>query len=506
MDRAVTKKRQPKSKVKADVIRFLDGLQWLNGQRLRQVLEPYRRDLFLRFFGEVDSYGHPRYNLGLFGRAKKNWKSADAVIAGCYALTSDSPSGTQVLMVANDEGQAQDDLDLAKKLVRVNPALKSILTIKTKRIERRDGQGFMTVLPAQFAVGEHGKTFRLLIIDEVHGHRDYSLLEALQPDPTRRDCQTWITSYASIFHKPGVPLFDLIQLGKAGTDPRMLFSWYAADHCSDPNFAARSPEERANPSLATFAPGYLAQQQRRLPAHKFRRLHLNLPGQPEGSAFQPEPVMDSITRGITQRKREPGVTYHAFVDMSGGSSADAVLAIGHSDPEGRAVLDLLQNQGQSPPFEPRKAVTRFANTLKAWGLSRIMGDHYAGETFIADFRSHGITYVVCDKNKSQLYESLEPRLNSYEVLLLDHPEMESQFLSLVWKGGKINHPAGEHDDFSNAAAGVVHVVSGPGDAEVFDSWALDGRNIHGGLTQQGDPFDPYAIEDEDELNQGWIQL
>lgn len=117
MARAVDKRRRPTlGKAEGAIIRFLDGLNWLDGQRLRQVLEPYRRALFLQFFGEVDSYGYPRYNLGLFGRAKKNWKSADAVIAGCYALTSDSPSGSQVLIVANDKGQAADDLDLAKKL------------------------------------------------------------------------------------------------------------------------------------------------------------------------------------------------------------------------------------------------------------------------------------------------------------------------------------------------------------------------------------------------------
>ena len=44
--------------------------------------------------------------------------------------------------------------------------------------------------------------------------------------------------------------------------------------------------------MASWGDGgeYLEQQRRRLPAHKFRRLHLNLPGLPEGSAFQPEPV------------------------------------------------------------------------------------------------------------------------------------------------------------------------------------------------------------------------
>jgi hypothetical protein len=47
-----------------------------------------------------------------------------------------------------------------------------------------------------------------------------------------------------------------------------------------------------------------------------------------------------------------GVQYVAFVNMSGGSYVDAVLAIAHRDADGRAVLDRLIDQGQRPPFDP----------------------------------------------------------------------------------------------------------------------------------------------------------
>ena len=167
----------------------------------------------------------------------------------------------------------------------------------------------------------HGKSRRFLGCDEIHGYRTWDILEAMQPDPYRPDAQQWITSYASLFHRPGVPLFDLMQIGKAGSDPRMLFSWYAANYCTDPDFAEKSPEERANPSMASWGnPGYLAQQQRRLPAHKYRRLHLNLPGLPEGSAYQPEPIFDAIARGVKVRAPQPGIPYTGFVDMSGGAT------------------------------------------------------------------------------------------------------------------------------------------------------------------------------------------
>src|SRR5262249_41108466 len=124
----------------------------------------------------------------------------------------------------------------------------------------------------------------------------------------------------------------------------------------------------------------------RLPMHRFRRLHMNLPGLPEGAAYQIEPIMDAIDRGVVRRSPVPGVVYSAFVDMSGGSNDDAVLAIAHRDAEGRLVLDVVMNQGPHPPFDPRNAVERFAVLLKTYAMHHVVGDKYAGQTFIADFQ------------------------------------------------------------------------------------------------------------------------
>lgn len=439
---------------------LFDRLRWIDGTPLRDHIEPYRRAIFTAALDIVEADGRPRYNLVLTGRAKKNWKTADLVLAALHALLDPSPGGNQVYLLANDEGQAGDDLALAKKLITANPALQDRVRVSKKVIERRDGRGFLEILPAQDVIGTHGKTYRFAGFDEIHGHRTWDLLEAMQLDPTRPEAVMWITSYASLYHRPGVPLFDLCAAGWAGRDPRMFFSWYAADRTTDPACADADPETRANPSRGSWTdPGYLDQQQRRLPAHKYRRLHLNLPGLPEGSAFQPEPVMDAITRGVALRRPEPGLVYRAFVDMSGGSNDDAVLGIGHRDANGRAVVDLLLDQGQRPPFDPRAAVTRFVARLREYGVRRVVGDRFGGQTFIADFQREGITYGVAPLTASQLYESLEPRLNAREVVLPDVPTLEQQLLGLVWRGGKIDHLNGEHDDWSNAAAGLVELLT-----------------------------------------------
>ena len=436
-------------------------LVWIDGSPLMDRIEPYRQRLFAQFF-ERDG-GRVRFNLGLFGRAKKNWKTADLALAALYCLVSEPAAGydADCYVLANDGDQARDDLSLAKKIVKANPLLDDALTIRRDAIERKDRRGFLQILPAGDVAGSHGRSYRFAGFDEIHGYRNWDLFEAMQPDPHRADAQVWITSYASLFHRPGVPLFDLTQAGWAGRDPRMLFSWYAADRTTDADLRDADPETRANPSRHSWADdGYLLQQQSRLPAHKYRRLHLNLPGLPEGSAFQPEPIMDAIPRGMPVRAAEPARSYVAFVDMSGGSNDDAVLGIAHREADGRAVLDVVANQGQRPPFDPNKAVERFVRLLHEYRVARVIGDRYAGLTFAAQFATQGVPYEVAKRTTSDLYEALEPRINSRHVVLLDVPVLEQQLLGLVWRGGKITHQPGEHDDYATAAAGAIDLVLG----------------------------------------------
>lgn len=438
------------------------ALVWLDGSPLLPHIEPYRLRLFEQVFDHVDADGRPAYNLVLTGRGKKNAKTLDLVLAALVSVLSDSPAGhdSDCYLIANDEDQAGDDLGLAKKLVKVNPLLQDWLIPRRDRLERRDGRGFLVILPAGDAVGAHGKSYQFCGYDELHGHRNWDVLEAMQPDPNRPDALQWIASYASLFHRPGAPLYDLCRIGRAGSDARMLFSWYAADYTTDPAFAECPPEVRANPSMASWKnPGYLAQQQARLPAHKYRRLHLNLPGLPEGSAFQPDPVMDAIARGIRVRPVEADVRYTAFVDMSGGSHDDAVLGIAHLDADDRAVLDRLVDQGARAPFDPRRAVGRFVAVLREYGVTAVTGDKYAGETFKCDFEGMGVRYETADRPKSDFYEAAEPLLNGHRLILLDEPKLEQQLLGLVWRGGRIDHQNGEFDDYANAACGVLVLVA-----------------------------------------------
>jgi phage terminase large subunit-like protein len=168
---------------------FFARLKWIDGAPLMATIEPYRRDLFLKALYTFRDDGVPVYNLVVNGRAKKNWKSSDLVLAALFKLLiPETVQGNDAFVLANDEDQAGDDLGLAKKLVEANALeLGAEVEIQASEIKRKDGRGSLQILPARNAVGQHGKTAGFIGFDEMHGYRNYDLLEALAPDPTRPD-------------------------------------------------------------------------------------------------------------------------------------------------------------------------------------------------------------------------------------------------------------------------------------------------------------------------------
>jgi len=465
-------------------LQFFRKLRWIDGTPLLDKIETYRRRIFAEALDTRDGCGRPKYNLALTGQAKKNWKSADLILASLFRLLAwDSPGGNQCYLLANDEGQAGDDLDLAVKLIQANQVLRDACTIKTKEIVRKDGRGSLMILPAKDVAGAHGKTYLFCGFDEIHEYRNWGLLEAMQLDPTRPDAMMWITSYASLHHRPGIPLYDLLQRGKASADPRMFFSWYAADFTTDPAFLNASPEDRANPSRGSWEMAdYLEQQRRRLPTVRFRRLHLNLPGYPDGGAYDAVKLDAAVDRGIRVRPPEHGVHYRAFCDMSGGSSDSATLAIGYRDGPRRVVAGIW-DQGVKPPFNPRETIPRFAAICKDYGVFAITADTYGRKAPTLDFerafQQAGLRYRPCELSKPALYEAFEPVLNSDEVVLPDDAEMLEQLAGLQVRGGKIEKRSGEHDDKANAAAGLSWLLGEASRPRSADEIYVTGSRISG---------------------------
>lgn len=292
--------RKPKPKPDNSIstsLEFYGALKWLDGRPLLDTMAEYRRRLHTSALDTFDESGLPVFNFVLAGRAKKNDKTTDISLAALHKLIIPrSVQGNDGYLIANDEDQAGDDLNLIKKLIAANPQLRAVVNVYKREVPRKDGRGTLRILPARDVVSLHGKQGNFIGFDEIHGYKNYDLFEALAPDPTRRDTLTWVSSCASIYSAPGIPIVDFFNTGKAGTDPKMLFSWYSGDFCTDPDFAELPPERRANPSMSSWVNGeqYLQQQRQRLPSHKFRRLHLNLPGAPNGAFFDQGAVLAAV--------------------------------------------------------------------------------------------------------------------------------------------------------------------------------------------------------------------
>jgi hypothetical protein len=154
----------------------------------------------------------------------------------------------------------------------------------------------------------------------------------------------------------------------------------------------------------------------------------------------------------------PGMRYVAFVDPSGGSQDSMTLAVAHRNILGTTVLDCVRER--RPPFSPADVVAEFAATLKAYRVSTVVGDRYAGEWPREAFRSYGIRYQPAETPKSEYYGSLLPLINAGQVELLDHLRLTAQLANLERRTARsgrdsIDHGPGGHDDVVNAAAGAL---------------------------------------------------
>ena len=81
------------------------------------------------------------------------------------------------------------------------------------------------------------------------------------------------------------------------------------------------------------------------------------------------------------------------------------------------------------------------------------------------FRKRGVDYRVAEHDRSAIYLSLLPLLNSNRVRLLDSKRLIAQLTGLERRAGRsgrdtIDHSPHAHDDVINAAAGALLLVMG----------------------------------------------
>jgi hypothetical protein len=154
--------------------------------------------------------------------------------------------------------------------------------------------------------------------------------------------------------------------------------------------------------------------------------------------------------------------YRAFTDAAGGTGRDSyTLAIAHKEAE-HYYLDVVR--GTHGKFDPQQVTSDYAKLLKEYRIGSVTGDNYAAQWTAGAWRDTGISYVQSDIPKSQIYLETLPLFTRGLVRLPDHVRLLKELRLLerqTHRGGKdsVDHPRGQHDDYSNAVCGVFRTLS-----------------------------------------------
>jgi hypothetical protein len=92
------------------------------------------------------------------------------------------------------------------------------------------------------------------------------------------------------------------------------------------------------------------------------------------------------------------------------------------------VLDCLHET--RAPFDPAHGTREIAKTLKAYGISKAIGDRYAASWVSGEFSRNDISYEASERDRSAVYADFLPLLTSGRARLLDSPRLVGQLCNL----------------------------------------------------------------------------
>ncbi|WP_297780043.1 hypothetical protein [uncultured Roseovarius sp.] len=343
-----------------------------------------------------------------------------------------------VMLIAGDRPQARTLLRYVRGLVEGNPMLRAMVVRQTETGIEFDNRACIEVHTASHR-SVRGYTCSAVICDEIafwmsDGARpDAEVIAALRPALATLGGK--LVALSSPYARRGM-LWDTYK--RYHGQPGRVLVAQAPSRTMNPTLPLRVVDDAMKDDAARASAEYLAQ---------FRS---------DIEAFLSLDQVEAVQRSKPlELPRQSGVRYVAFADPTGGGKDEFTLAIAHREGE-RLVVDLVRGRRGNPA-----AITAdYAETLKAYGISRVSGDRYAGQWVPTEFDRHGITYEPAPGTRSELYATFAPALNSGAVELPPCATLSKQLTSLerrTTRGGRdmIDHAPGAHDDRANAVAGVV---------------------------------------------------
>lgn len=175
------------------------------------------------------------------------------------------------------------------------------------------------------------------------------------------------------------------------------------------------------------------------------------------SFLQRDQVEQCVRPGLLELPYDSKHRYTAFVDPAGGGQDEFCMAISHVEDQ-TAIIDVVRAERGVPA----SIVGEYAQTLKAYRITEVVGDRYGGSWPADEFQKHGIRYQTADQSKSDLYVDLLPRINSGRVELPPDEKLIGQLINLERRTGRsgkdsIDHGPGQHDDRANVVAGAASI-------------------------------------------------
>lgn len=288
--------------------------------------------------------GRRVYSEALIGIPRKNGKSTLSAALALFFLvvvgTLYDP-GAEIYAAAGSKDQARIVFEQAKAFVQASPRLLAILDVQRDRIVVRETGAVFRVLSSDGGL-QHGLNPSLVIIDELHAHKNGELYEALTTGDLARAeplVVTITTAGDDVENSILAEVFTKIY----GTKPRvdrergvfvearskpkdMLGRWYTV---ADEDLDDPEAWERANPASWITAAALKRKAPPRTKRSSWERLHLNRWTKAE-EAWLPVGAWESCEGGVAI---EDGDEVTLGVDMGRKWDTAAVAIVGPEKPD-----------------------------------------------------------------------------------------------------------------------------------------------------------------------------
>jgi phage terminase large subunit-like protein len=266
---------------------FPEQLQFIEGERGGDPfdLEPWQRAIVACLFGWVRADGTRRYRESLIYVPRKNGKTPFCAGMVDLVMFTDGEPGAQIYSAAAEREQAALIFRHAAGMIARNPEMmrRSKIYRTFKSIEYPAEGSIYKALSSE-ADTKHGLGAHLIIVDELHAHRDGELVDVLKTSTAARRQPLVVYITTADYERESVcnRVYDYARKVRDGVVEDSSFLpaiWEASgeDDWTDPKVWAK-----ANPNLGVSVKlDYLARECERArnePTYEntFKRLHLNI--------------------------------------------------------------------------------------------------------------------------------------------------------------------------------------------------------------------------------------